>query len=54
MSADIIIGWTINTGGPGCLAPGRTSGGKYRRSRYIGVLCTIWNGDGTAPVSRPP
>src|SRR4029079_13903839 len=43
-----------STGGPGCLASGRASGGKYRRRRYIGTLWTIWNGDGTAPVSRPP
>ena len=28
MSADIIIGCTINTGGPGGAAPGRVSGGK--------------------------
>ena len=54
MSADIIIGCTISTGGPGGFAPGRVSGGKYRRSRYIGTLSMIWNGDGTAPVSRPP
>src|ERR1700712_3689472 len=54
MSADIIIGCTISTGGPAGLAPGLASGGKYRRSRYIGTLSTIWNGDGTAPVSRPP
>ena len=47
MSADIIIGCTISTGGPGGFAPGRVSGGKYRRSRYIGTLSTIWNGDGT-------
>ena len=54
MSADIIIGCTISTGGPAGLAPGLLSGGKYRRSRYIGTLSTIWNGDGTAPVSSPP
>ena len=54
MSADIIIGCTISTGGPAGLAPGRASGGKYRRSRYIGTLSMIWNGDGTAPVSKPP
>ncbi len=44
----------MSTGGPGGLEPGRVSGGKYRRSRYIGTLSTIWNGDGTVPVSRPP
>ena len=54
MSADIIIGCTISTGGPDGVAPGRVSGGKYRRSRYIGTVSTIWNGDGTAPVSKPP
>ncbi len=41
MSADIIIGCTINTGGPGATEPGRVSGGKYRRSRYIGTLSMI-------------
>ena len=54
MFADIIIGWTISTGGPAGGRPGRLSGGKYRRSLYIGVLSTIWNGEGTAPVSSPP
>ncbi|CDP89512.1 hypothetical protein BN975_05368 [Mycolicibacterium farcinogenes] len=54
MSADIIIGCTISTGGRGSWAPGRTSGGKYRRSRYIGTLWMIWKGDGTEPVSKPP
>jgi hypothetical protein len=54
MSADIIIGCTMSTGGPAGLAPGLLSGGKYRRSRYIGTLSTTWKGDGTAPVSRPP
>src|SRR6185312_12429431 len=53
MSADIIIGCTIRTGGPST-SPLRLSGGKYRRSRYIGTLSTIWNGDGTLPVSNPP
>ncbi|COX43458.1 Uncharacterised protein [Mycobacterium tuberculosis] len=54
MSADIIIGCTISTGGPTGGCPGRLSGGKYRRSLYIGTLSTIWDGDGTLPVSRPP
>ncbi len=54
MSADIIIGCTISTGGPTGVCPGRLSGGKYRRSLYIGTLSTIWDGDGTLPVSRPP
>jgi hypothetical protein len=44
----------MSTGGPGGFAPGRVSGGKYRRSRYIGTLSTTWNGDGTVPVSSPP
>ncbi len=54
MSADIIIGCTISTGGPTGVWPLRLSGGKYRRSRYIGTLSTIWDGDGTVPVSSPP
>ena len=54
MFADIIIGCTISTGGPTAVCPLRLSGGKYRRSRYIGVLSTIWNGEGTLPVSSPP
>lgn len=54
MSADIIIGCTISTGGPTGDWPGRLSGGKYRRSLYIGTLSTIWDGDGTVPVSKPP
>src|SRR5215217_6168399 len=54
ISADIIIGCTMSTGGPGGIAPGRASGGKYRRSRYMATLWMIWNGEGTAPVSRPP
>ena len=53
MLADIIIGCTISTGGPAFLRR-RLSGGKYRRSRYIGTLSTIWNGEGTDSVSRPP
>ena len=28
ISADIIIGWTISTGGPAGFRPGRLSGGK--------------------------
>src|SRR5579875_413692 len=54
MIADIIIGCTSNTGGPAGGCPGRLSGGKYRRSLYIGTLSTTWNGDGTVPVSSPP
>ncbi|CNI42045.1 Uncharacterised protein [Mycobacterium tuberculosis] len=54
MSADIIIGCTISTGGPIFGSPRRLSGGKYRLSLYIGTLSTIWDGDGTLPVSRPP
>ena len=52
--ADIIMGWTISAGGPAGLRPGRLSGGKYRRSLYMLLLSTIWKGEGTAPVSRPP
>ena len=40
MFADIIIGCTSSTGGPACGCPGRLSGGKYRRSLYIGTLST--------------
>ena len=54
MFADIIIGWTISAGGAARLRPGRVSGGKYRRSLYMLLLSTIWNGEGTAPVSSPP
>ena len=54
MFADIIIGCTSSTGGPACGCPGRLSGGKYRRSLYIGTLSTTCDGDGELPVSRPP
>ena len=54
MFADIIIGCTSSTGGPACGCPGRLSGGKYRRSLYIGVLSTVCDGDGELPVSSPP
>ena len=54
MFADIIIGCTSSTGGPACGWPGRLSGGKYRRSLYIGTLSTTCDGDGELPVSSPP
>ena len=44
MLADIIIGWTSSTGEPAWGCPGRLSGGKYRRSLYIGTLSTTWDG----------
>ena len=54
MSADIIIGCTISTGGPTGGCPRRMSGGKYRRSLYIGTFSTIWYGDGTAAGFQAP